>query len=524
MKNWILIISIAFVQQIFARQVVLQPWTEVYGTVQGQGLGNCVLGITPSANLPYRAAITHGGYTSFYRLQTPTDTAAMFTIYGVNPHIGDLNGDGWKDLVLSVPDTNFSSGNVVDTVYIYWGTPTGLDTSHPTKLLGSNDYSIGVSPGFGTHMCIGNLIDDSIADLVVCEPLYGNAQGRVYIYEGGSNFSSVPSLVLTGDSADYSLGWDCAIGDINNDGHNDLMVGGVFEYGVFSTRFNYVDVWLGGTTFDTNRYLRTRGISSIWMALACFDVNGDGIPDLLWTTTDSYGAQPIVRVHYGGGSFGVTANLELNNPGMANFGNPIVNAGDMNGDGYNDIALGAPSADESGDGFVVVFCGGPKIDGNYDAAVGKSFDGGFGYSISSVGDINGDGLADIIVGAPGYFFGNNKGYWGIFKGDSTIQVTAVKDKENLPNIFKLYQSYPNPFNPRTTIHYDLQQEAQIKLMVVNEAGQLIATLVDKRQPPGSYDAIFDGSQIASSVYFYTLSVTLSRGIIYKDTKKLILAK
>jgi hypothetical protein len=116
-----LALTIFFILDLSARQVSLQPWTEVYGKVRGQALGRYVTGIKPTANLPYRAAVSSGGKTSFYRLQNPADTSAQLTITGEDLLLGDLNNDGYSDVVVS------TSMNDYDTVVIYFGTPSGLD-------------------------------------------------------------------------------------------------------------------------------------------------------------------------------------------------------------------------------------------------------------------------------------------------------------------------------------------------------------------------------------------------------------
>lgn len=107
---------------LYAQRVTLQPWVEVFGTVNGQQLGKYVTGITPSANLPYRAAVSQNGSMSFFRLNSPTDTAAQLTLLGENALTGDLNNDGWTDIVIGKSVNNY------DTVYIYWGTSTWIDT------------------------------------------------------------------------------------------------------------------------------------------------------------------------------------------------------------------------------------------------------------------------------------------------------------------------------------------------------------------------------------------------------------
>ncbi|MBA4312150.1 MAG: hypothetical protein C0417_05930 [Chlorobiaceae bacterium] len=499
-----------------AAQVTLQPWTQVYGTISWQRLGLFVMGIKPTTNLPYRVAIYSGGKTSFYRLQTPTDTTALLSLTGENAQIGDLNGDGFTDIVLRRIG---NSPLYIDTVVIYWGMITGIDTITPTKLTGSN-----LQEDFGSSISIGNIIADSTPDLIVGAPQYffGAFLGRVYIYKGGSLFLETPSVILTGDSANFNLGINCAVGDINNDGFNDLIARGWYALGPDSVRFDYVDVWFGGVVFDTTRDMMMYSKYINGSGLSCFDANGDGIADLLWTHRNSM-LNDEIFVHFGKANFDTIPSLRLQNPGVANFGSTIINAGDMNGDGYNDIAVAAFRANITS-GFVFIFGGGPKIDGDFDAAVGMSSDADFGYVVASVGDINSDGLSDVIVGAPSYAFGNEKGYWGIFIGDTAIHVTDVKNDISVPAVFKLFQSYPNPFNPKATIKYQLIESAYITLEIFNMLGQRVKLLVDKYQVPGTYESIFDGTQLSSGVYMYKLTAKTNKEDIYSNTKKLTLIK
>jgi hypothetical protein len=219
-------------------------------------------------------------------------------------------------------------------------------------------------------------------------------------------------------------------------------------------------------------------------------------------------------------SFSSNPSLRLRDPQLAEFGTSIVNAGDMNGDGYDDILIGAYFSNNPG--YVYIYGGGPRIDQYFDAAVGMSSLSYFGYSVSSVGDITGDGLADIIVGAPNFEFGNQRGYWGIFKGDSTIRVTTVQEPHQLPNIIKLYQSYPNPFNPQTTIEYDLSKRAFVTLKVYNVLGQEVRILVNQEQEAGAYTIPFDGHGLAAGPYFYEIVVRTTEGTVTRETKKMLL--
>ena len=78
-----------------------------------------------------------------------------------------------------------------------------------------------------------------------------------------------------------------------------------------------------------------------------------------------------------------------------------------------------------------------------------------------------------------------------------------------PDNFYLNQNYPNPFNPNTIINYTIPLDARgetqdVKLIVYNSLGMLIATLVDEKQNAGNYNVSFNGNNLSSGVYFYKL--------------------
>jgi hypothetical protein len=101
---------------------------------------------------------------------------------------------------------------------------------------------------------------------------------------------------------------------------------------------------------------------------------------------------------------------------------------------------------------------------------------------------------------------------------TTIEKNPYKDI--VPLSSKLYQNYPNPFNPVTTISWQLAAGSHINLSVFNILGEKVATLIDKKQPAGSYQTTWNASGFASGVYFYRLST--DNGFVH--TKKLILLK
>ncbi len=100
------------------------------------------------------------------------------------------------------------------------------------------------------------------------------------------------------------------------------------------------------------------------------------------------------------------------------------------------------------------------------------------------------------------------------------RVTSVQDKPSaLPHLVSLGQNYPNPFNPSTIISYSIPKASHVILQVFNLLGQLITTLVDEREEPGTYHIQFDGSKLTSGFYFYRITAGE-----YIETKKMILVK
>lgn len=98
-------------------------------------------------------------------------------------------------------------------------------------------------------------------------------------------------------------------------------------------------------------------------------------------------------------------------------------------------------------------------------------------------------------------------------------IVSVKQFEEIPNKIELYQNYPNPFNPVTKIIFQLPTESEVTLKVYDVLGKEVATLVNATKPAGSYEVIFNGSNIASGIYFY--SMITKQNIL---TKKLVLIK
>ncbi len=99
------------------------------------------------------------------------------------------------------------------------------------------------------------------------------------------------------------------------------------------------------------------------------------------------------------------------------------------------------------------------------------------------------------------------------------KIVVAVDRQMHPRSFELSQNYPNPFNPRTGIRYQVPGVSNVNLIVYDMLGREVAVLVNERKAPGSYEVEFDGSRLASGVYFYRLMAGN-----FVQTKKMLMLK
>jgi hypothetical protein len=145
-----------------------------------------------------------------------------------------------------------------------------------------------------------------------------------------------------------------------------------------------------------------------------------------------------------------------------------------------------------------------------------STDNGTNWSTINSG-LEGREVNHITLDVNGFAFAGTIG-GGVFA--SSERITSVDENDGKqPDSYILAQNYPNPFNPSTTIHYQLPGKGFVTLKVFNILGQEVGTLVNEDQEAGSYQIQFDGTGLASGVYFYRLSAEE-----FVETKKLVLLR
>ncbi len=141
------------------------------------------------------------------------------------------------------------------------------------------------------------------------------------------------------------------------------------------------------------------------------------------------------------------------------------------------------------------------------------------YSAPVIYDIDNDGILEMIFTE---YDMNNSWRYKLLVYNTNVS-TSVIDNNNNQN-FKLFQNFPNPFNPSTAIRFNLFRSENIKLQILNINGELIKTLLEKELPPGQHEIIWDGTdsqnqKVTSGVYFYRL-ISENNEL----TKKMILIK
>ena len=414
---------------------------------------------------------------------------------------GDVNGDGYDDLIIGAWGAGFGG----ETYIVYGGASapgtegvlalSGLDGTNGFTLTGiaARDQS-----GYSVSSA-GDVNGDGYDDLIIgapsADPNGDNYAGETYIVYGGASapgedgvldlgaLDGTNGFTLTGIAArDESGSSVSSAGDVNGDGYDDLIIGarladpnGDIEAG--ETYIVYGGANAPGTggvlnlgaLNGTNGFILTGIDGGDWSGFSVSsagDVNGDGYDDLIIGAFGAFGANSNgdsageTYIVYGGASApgtggvlnlgaldGTNGFILTGIDALDESGRSVSSAGDVNGDGYDDLIIGASGADPNGDreaGETYIVYGGASAPGTEGVLDLSDLDGtnGFiltgidagdqsGRSVSSAGDVNGDGYDDLIIGASGADPNGDSGagetyviYGGATGAESLTPVTA----------------------------------------------------------------------------------------------------
>ena len=266
-------------------------------------------------------------------------------------------------------------------------------------------------------------------------------RGRAYVYLGGVSLINTPALTLSGDEDLALFGNSVSdAGDINKDGYDDFMVG-AYRHDAgegFEANRGRVYVYFGGTNLSSipsilNGDEDNAGFGNSISGAG--DVNNDGYDDFI-VGADGHdaGAGPSANrgrayVYFGGTNLSSIPSVFDGDENIAGFGHSVSALGDVNKDGYDDFMVGAWGHDAGGGasanrGRAYVYFGGTNLSSIPSVLNGDENLGLFGNSVSGTGDVNRDGYDDFMVGAYRHDAGGNinanRGRVYIYFGGSSL--------------------------------------------------------------------------------------------------------
>ncbi len=319
---------------------------------------------------------------------------------------GDVNGDGFDDLVVGARNknaVNTSSGRA----YVYFG-GEAMDPGDDVKLDG---FLANEQLGYSVTGA-GDVNGDGYDDVVAGAPgVAGSAvdRGSAYLYHGGPAMDGGPDLCMTGAASGDLFGFSVAVaGDVDGDGDGDILVGAPCnDWGNDDAGAAYL--FLGSPSMDAFAEVHFYGMYKKqylgWSGAGAGDVDRDGYDDMLVGATGQNGALPgagAAYIYKGGTAIRTEADITfVGTVQDGAFGSSLAGAGDIDGDGYSDILVGAAgdSTDGAGAGAAFAFLGGKPMNAQpYLTFRGKPGDG-YGSSVALGGSLDGGRFSSILAGA-----------------------------------------------------------------------------------------------------------------------------
>lgn len=355
--------------------------------LHNQGIGSSLIQLSVDAQdaiFPITIDPTIEGLSVDYSLKLTTDQTGDNFGYSVST-AGDVNNDGFDDVIVGAP-LHDNGQQDEGSAFVYYGSSTGLMT---TPAWSAEPDQAGANFGISVDTA-GDVNDDGFADIIIGAYFYSNTEdeeGAAFAYYGSSGGpSTTPDWVVYGGNEDADFGASVSTaGDLNNDNYDDVIIGAP-EYDFVGRVFAF--------------YGSSSGLSNSpnWFAI---DPNGPG------TTQE--------------------------------FGISVSEAGDVNGDNFDDVIVGCSICTNYPGGAAFIYAGSSNTsDPNLTWTAGLSqSNANFGTSVGSAGDVNNDGYDEVIVGAPDYSTevitaaGKVNVYYGAMTGPSTIEDwTAEGDTES----------------------------------------------------------------------------------------------
>jgi hypothetical protein len=388
---------------------------------------------------------------------------------------GDVNNDGYSDVIVGAPGyDNGQSGE--GRAYVYHGSASGLGTTAARTVesnLASAELGISVSTA-------GDVNGDGFSDVIVGAWLFANGQsneGRAFAYHGsGTGIGSTAAWTRESNQASAWFGYSVSTaGDVNGDGFSDVIVGApIYDNGQTNEGRTYAYHGSASGLATTAAWTGETNVASSqlgWSVSTAGDVNGDGFSDVI---VSALGEGKVLI--YRGSATGLPTSVTWQSIGSSSafFGWSVSTAGDVNGDGFSDVIIGARRHDngQTDEGRAFVYHGSAAWPGIVPDWTGESNQAGaeFGYSVSTAGDVNGDGYSDVIVGAHLYDNGSvDEGRAFIYYGNKARPIRprslrtvggspiALLGRSDSPSAFRLAATGSSPGGrARVRLEYEVK--------------------------------------------------------------------
>jgi hypothetical protein len=396
------------------------------GDFNADGKNDLAVGASGYNSSQGRTYIFYGG-----SLKTETTAGADITLtggatgdtFGYSLTTGDFNADGKDDLAVGAYAYSTSQGRV----YIFYGgsmISEGAAGADITLTGGSNRY-------FGKSLTSGDYDGNGVIDIAVGEASGAWTRGNVLIFYGGSMVSedvSGADITISGVTQNYYFGEDLATGDFNADGRDDLVVSAPFAL----TNQGKVYIYFGGSIISEGSsgadiVLDGEVVSSYFGAsFTTGDYNADGKDDLAVGAYGYNSNQGRAYIFYGGSMASENASgadVTLTGEATGNYFGSSITAGDWNSDGKDDLAVGAYGYNSS-QGRIYLFYGRNlrTVSATHADVIitGQVTNSNFGNALV-VGDLSGNGVDDLIIGANGYDVSSDEGRVYILSSEAATQ-------------------------------------------------------------------------------------------------------
>ena len=533
------------------------------GDVNGDGIQDIIIGANlaaSSAGKTYVVFGKRGPWVSSLNLSSLNGTNG-FELDGVTSGddsgsavsgVGDVNGDTIQDFIIGAPQYPSGSGRA----YVLFGKTTNWPSSILFSTLnGTNGFEIdgeAVGDYLGNSVSgAGDVNGDGVADLLI--GAYGSASytGKSYVIFGKRTPWSSPLSVsalngtngfrLDGISSYDNSGISVSTaGDVNGDGIADLLIGAYVAtypggpgkaYVVFGSQTGFPAI-ISLSSLNGMNGFELDGITTNdntgYSVKTALDVNADDIADIIIGASGASSYAGKTYVVFGKNSswtspislssLNGTNGFELDGEPNDNMGFSVSNAGDVNGDGIDDMVMGAsyPASTQPGKTYVVfgksTAWTSPILISTLDGTNGFELAGvaagdHSGYAVSGAGDVNGDGIQDLLIGA--YGASSRAGNTYVVFGDSPP--VLVNNSLTLSRGERISLSFYN------LAAYDLNHANSSLVFGLSDvvAGQFetlgnpdipLANFTQFQVTNGSVQFIHDGSSVSPA---YNVTVTTS---------------